>query len=106
MINYNKNKLINETLNKFYDTFSHTLNTADYVPEKFNTKICKYIFKNLKVAFNKIDKEDKKFQREFRRKKRRELKLKRHKERLKELELKNKNKVNEQNLNADSNNNS
>ena len=61
MINFNKNKLINETLDKFYDTFSHTLNTADYVPEKFNIKICRYIFKNMKVAFRKIDREDKKF---------------------------------------------
>jgi len=66
MINYNKNKLINETLDKFYETFSHTLDTADYVPEKFNTKICKYIFKNMKRAFRKIDKEDKKYQKAFR----------------------------------------
>lgn len=65
MINYNKNKLINETLDKYYDSFSHTLDTADYVPEKFNKKICKYIFKNMKKAFKKIDKEDRKYQRKF-----------------------------------------
>ena len=44
MINFNKNKLINKTLDKYYETFSHTLDTADYVPEKFNNKIHKYIY--------------------------------------------------------------
>ena len=48
MINYNKNELINTTLDKYYETFSHTLDTADYVPEKYNNKILKYIFKNMK----------------------------------------------------------
>ena len=48
MINYNKNKLINETLVKYYETFEHTLDTIDFVPQKYNAKICKYIFKNLK----------------------------------------------------------
>ena len=94
MINFNKNKLINQTLDKFYDTFSHTLDTADYVPEKFNMKICKYIFKNMKIAFRKIDREDRKFQRALKKKLKEKLKLKKQ------------SKVNEQNLNADSNNNS
>jgi len=106
MINFNKNKLINETLNKFYDTFSHTLNTADYVPEKFNMKICKYIFKNMKIAFRKIDREDRKFQRALKKKIKNKLKIKKHNEKLKELKLKKLSKVNEQLLNADSNNNS
>ena len=35
MINYNKNKLINETLVKYYETFEHTLDTADYVLKSF-----------------------------------------------------------------------
>ena len=68
MINFNKNKLINETLDKYYDTFSHTLDTADYVPEKFNMKISKYIFKNMKRAFRLIDREDRKYQREWKKK--------------------------------------
>ena len=68
MINFNKNKLINETLDKYYETFSHTLDTADYVPEKYNEKICKYIFKNMKKAIRKIDKEDRKYQKELNRK--------------------------------------
>ncbi len=39
MLNYNKNKLINECLVRYYETFSHTLDTADFVPEKYNDKI-------------------------------------------------------------------
>ena len=65
MINYNKNELINTTLDKYYETFSHMLDTSDYVPEKFNDKIGKYIFKNLKKTFKLIDGEDKKYQRKF-----------------------------------------
>ena len=68
MINFNKNVLINQTLDKYYDTFSHTLDTSDFVPEKFNKKISKYIFKNMKKAFKRIDKEDRKYQRQFRKK--------------------------------------
>ena len=58
MINYNKNKLINETLDKYYETFAHTLDTCDYVPEKYNDKVLRYIFKNLKKTFRKIDREE------------------------------------------------
>lgn len=68
MINYNKNKLINQTLDKYYETFAHTLDTVDYVPEKYNRKIGKYIFKNMKRHFKLIDKEDRKFQKEFKKK--------------------------------------
>ena len=68
MINFNKNVLINQTLDKYYDTFSHTLDTNDFVPEKFNKKISKYIFKNMKKAFKRIDREDRKYQRKFRKK--------------------------------------
>ena len=68
MINYNKNKLINQTLDKYYETFSHMLDTCDYVPEKYNNKIGKYIFKNMKKSFKLIDKDDKQFQREFKKK--------------------------------------
>lgn len=38
--------------------------------EKFNDKIGKYIFKNLKKTFSKIDKEDRKFQRKFKKQQR------------------------------------
>ncbi|MGN1221942.1 MAG: hypothetical protein ACI4TT_01750 [Christensenellales bacterium] len=69
MINFNKNKLINKTLDKYYETFSHMLDTADYVPEKFNNKISKYIYKNMKKSFKRIDKEDNKYQKDLKRKK-------------------------------------
>ena len=95
MINYNKNKLINKTLDKFYETFSHTLDTADFVPEQFNIKIGKYIFKNMKKAFRQIDKEDRQYQREFKKKLKAKIKLKKQ----------NIGKVSEV-LIADSNNNS
>lgn len=65
MINYNKNKLINTALTKYYETFSRTLDTADFVPEKYNDKILRYIFKNMKKAFKRIDKEDRIYQRQF-----------------------------------------
>lgn len=68
MINYHKNKLINQALDKYYETFSHTLDTAEFVPEKFNDKINNYIFKNMKKAFKKIDKEDRIYQKQAKRK--------------------------------------
>ena len=80
MINYNKNKLINQTLVKYYETFEHTLDTADYVPQKYNDKICYYIFKNLKKTFRKIDKEDRIYQREFNKKLKIKAKLKKKSE--------------------------
>ncbi len=51
MLNYNKNKLINACLQKYYETFSRTLDTADFVPDKYNDKILNYIFKNMKKSF-------------------------------------------------------
>ena len=80
MINYNKNKLINETLVKYYETFEHTLDTVDFVPQKYNAKICKYIFKNMKQTFKKIDKEDKIYQKEFNKKQKNKAKLKNQEE--------------------------
>ncbi len=70
MINYNKNKLINECLEKYYETFARTLDTADFVPEEYNAKINEYIFKNMRKSFKKVDKEDRRFQRVLRKKQR------------------------------------
>ena len=74
MINYNKNKLINTCLETYYDTFSRTLDTADFVPEKYNKKILAYIFKNMKRQFRRLDREDRRYQRAVR--KREKLKAK------------------------------
>jgi thioredoxin-related protein len=41
------------------------LDTCDYVPEKYNNKIGKYIFKNMKRHFKLIDREDRKFQKKL-----------------------------------------
>ena len=62
-MNYHKNDLIDECLIRFYTTFAHTLDTADYVPDKYNDKILKYIFKNMKKSFGKINREDRRWQR-------------------------------------------
>ena len=68
MLNYNKNRLINACLCKYYETFSHTLDTADFVPQKYNDKILNYIFKNMKRSFKKIDKEDRRYQKQLNKK--------------------------------------
>lgn len=66
MLNFHKNDLIDATLVRYYQSFAHTLDTVDYVPEKYNQKICQYIFKNMKRTFRKIDREDRKYQRRLR----------------------------------------
>ena len=87
-MNYNKNELINTTLDKYYETFSHMLDTSDYVPEKFNDKIGKYIFKNLKKTFKLIDGEDRKYQRKFKK----EVKKQEKEKKLEERKLSKQNK--------------
>lgn len=110
MINYHKNDLINKTMDKYYETFSHMLDTQDFVPEKFNIKIGKYIFKNMKRTFRKIDKEDRIFQREFNKKCKMKAKMLKNNEKMAknaqktENSLKNREKVSS--VNADSNDNS
>lgn len=86
MLNYNKNKLIKQCLIEYYETFAHTLDTADYVPEKYNNKILKYIFKNMKRQFRKLDKEDRQYQAKQRKKAR--LKAKQAKKNKKTKEVK------------------
>lgn len=78
MLNYNKNKLINNCLVKYYETFAHMLDTADYVPEKYNKRIQRYIFRNMRRQFRRVDIEDRKYQAEQRKKAR--LKVKQAKE--------------------------
>ena len=65
MINYNKNNLINTCLGKYYETFACTLDTADFVPEKYNKRILAYIFKNMRRQFKRIDKADKSYQKDI-----------------------------------------
>ena len=68
MIDYKDNDLIDECLVRFYETFKHTLDTADYVPKKYNDKILKYIFKRLNRKFKQIDRACKMYERAKKRK--------------------------------------
>lgn len=65
-MDFNKNNLIDETLDRFYETFQHTLDTADYVPEEYGRKIDAYIYKNLKAQFRRINREDRIYRRQKR----------------------------------------
>ena len=66
-MNFNKNKLIDKTLKTFYKTYYSTIDTGDFVTAKTNQKIYRYIDKNLKNAFQLIDKEVKKYQKRSKR---------------------------------------
>lgn len=65
-MDFNKNNLIDETLDRFFETFQHTLDTADFVPAAYGKKIDAYIFKNMKAAFRRINREDRAYRRQKR----------------------------------------
>lgn len=52
---FKKNELINEALDKHFETWSHTLDTADFVPAKYLNKIDRYIFKLLKKKLKELE---------------------------------------------------
>ncbi len=52
---FNKNELLNVTLDKHFETWMHTLNTADYVPKKYLKFIDKVIYDNLKKKLKEVD---------------------------------------------------
>ncbi len=52
---FDKNILINETLDNYFETWSHCVDTGDFVQEKFLDKIDKYIYKNLVKSFKQIE---------------------------------------------------
>lgn len=58
-MDYYKNKLMKRLFNEYYDVFSCTLDTAEYVPEKYNEKIYKMIFVSMKKQFKQLVKETK-----------------------------------------------
>ena len=41
---FTKNELINEVLDKHFETWQHTLDTADFVPQRYLKFIDKLIF--------------------------------------------------------------
>ncbi len=52
---FNKNELINEILDKHFETWTHTLDTADFVPERYLKFIDKLIFENLKQKLKEAE---------------------------------------------------
>ena len=53
---FKKNEYINETLDKHFETWSHTLDTADFVPRKYLKKIDKVIFnQKLKIWLSGLE---------------------------------------------------
>lgn len=63
-MDFKKNDLIDEVLNRYYNTFSLTLNTYEFVPEEFNHEILKIIFKEMKKSFKRVNKEYRKLHKE------------------------------------------
>ena len=52
---FKKNEYINEILDRHFETWSHTLDTADFVPKKYLKKIDKLIFDNLKQKLKECE---------------------------------------------------
>lgn len=52
---FNKNDLINAVLDKHFDTWMHTLNTADFVPKKYLNYVDRIVFENLKKKLKEVD---------------------------------------------------
>ena len=59
-----KNELIDEVLKRYFATFAITLDTAEFVPDKYGRKIHKFIFKNMKQKFREINRAYRKQKRE------------------------------------------
>lgn len=56
-MDYYKNKLMKRFFIEYYETFRCTLDTAEFVPEKYNDKIYKIIFVSMKKQFKELDRE-------------------------------------------------
>ena len=52
---FKKNELLNDILDKHFETWSHTLDTGDFVPTKYLKKVDKIIFKNLKKKIKECE---------------------------------------------------
>lgn len=69
-MNFNKNDLMDAVNSRFFESFCCTLDVADHVPERYLVEVEGYIFKNMRKAWKKIDREDKRYQKELKRKER------------------------------------
>ena len=88
-----QSQIKNECLSKYYETFAHTLDTADFVPAPYNDRILAYIFKNMRKAFKKIDREDRRFQRQAKAKRAQKKKQKKRRMKAEQKRLKRERKL-------------
>lgn len=54
-MDFNKNKLIEKTIDKYMNTWSYLIDTEDFVKEKYLDKIDSLIYKNLKKKLKEIN---------------------------------------------------
>ncbi|MEG1948511.1 MAG: hypothetical protein RR140_02940, partial [Clostridia bacterium] len=47
-------ELINEIIENYYKTFQKTLDSGDFVPEKYNKKITRFIYCNMKKSLRVV----------------------------------------------------
>ncbi len=52
---FSKNELINEVLDKHFETWTHTLDTSDFVPQRYLKYIDRLIFENLKQKLKEVE---------------------------------------------------
>lgn len=61
-MNYNKNDLIDRTLNRYIVSYETLLETEDCIPIQVQQEISKYIFKCLRKDFKNINRENRYYQ--------------------------------------------
>lgn len=64
-INYNVNDLLDELHARFFQSYAMTMDTGDYVPQKYIDKVYKQIYKYQKKLYKKAGKTDKAYQKWF-----------------------------------------
>lgn len=58
--------MLDELHARFFQSYSLTLDTADYIPQKYIDKVYKELYKSQKAQYRKIGKTDKDYQKWFR----------------------------------------
>ena len=76
-MNFHLNEQLDEVLVRFYETYSLTNGTADYVPETSMKLIDRQIDRAMRTAFKTVEKENKAFQKALRREERKILRKER-----------------------------
>ena len=64
-INYNEFDLLDELINRAFQSFALTLDTEDYVPASFINQVCTWIYKIEKKRYKKLKKQNKQYQKWF-----------------------------------------